>query len=28
MSFAKPDAKIPEDNLTGLIYRLHLEYRE
>lgn len=28
MSFAKPDAKAPEDNLTGLIYRLHLEYRE
>jgi len=28
MSFAKPNAKIPEDNLTGLIYRLHLEYRE
>jgi len=28
MSFAKPDAKSPEENLTGLIYRLHLEYRE
>ena len=28
MSFAKPDAKFPEENLTGLIYRLHLEYRE
>ena len=28
MSFAKPDAKEPEQNLTGLIYRLHLEYRE
>ena len=26
--FAKPDAEAPEDNLTGLIYRLHLEYRE
>ena len=28
MSFSKPDAKNPEDNLNGLIYRLHLEYRE
>ncbi len=26
--FAKPDAETPEDNPTGLIYRLHLEYRE
>lgn len=26
--FAKPDAETPEDNRTGLIYRLHLEYRE
>ena len=25
--FAKPDAEFPEDNRTGLIYRLHLEYR-
>ena len=28
ISFAKPDVKEAEDNLTGLIYRLHLEYRE
>jgi len=28
ISFAKPDVKETEDNLTGLIYRLHLEYRE
>ncbi len=26
--FSKPEAKTPEDNRTGLIYRLHLEYRE
>ena len=26
VSYAKPDAKIPEDNLVGLIYRLHVEY--
>jgi len=26
--FAKPDAETPEDNRTGLIYRLHIEYRE
>ena len=26
--FAKPNAEIPEDNRTGLIYRLHIEYRE
>ncbi len=26
--FAQPDAEQPEDNRTGLIYRLHLEYRE
>jgi hypothetical protein len=26
--FAKPDAESPEDNRTGLIYRLHIEYRE
>ncbi len=25
--FAQPDAQSPEDNRTGLIYRLHLEYR-
>ena len=28
ISFAKPDAEYPEDNRTGLIYRLHIEYRE
>jgi len=28
ISFAKPDAEAPEDNRTGLIYRLHIEYRE
>jgi hypothetical protein len=28
ISFAKPDAETPEDNRTGLIYRLHIEYRE
>ena len=28
LSFAKPEVNDPEDNLTGLIYRLHLEYRE
>jgi hypothetical protein len=28
MSFAKPSSQTPEDNLTGIIYRLHLEYRE
>ncbi len=26
--FAKPDADSPEDNRSGLIYRLHLEYRD
>ncbi len=26
--FAKPSAETPEDNRTGLIYRLHIEYRE
>ena len=26
VSYAKPDAKAPEDNPTGLVYRLHLEY--
>ena len=26
LSYAKPDAKVPEDNLVGLIYRLHVEY--
>ena len=26
ISYAKPDAKAPEDNPTGLIYRLHVEY--
>lgn len=26
VSYAKPDAKAPEDNPTGLIYRLHVEY--
>jgi len=26
--FAKPNADSPEDNRTGLIYRLHLEYRD
>jgi hypothetical protein len=28
LSFAKPDAKEVQESLTGLIYRLHLEYRE
>lgn len=28
VSFAKPNAESPEDNRTGLIYRLHIEYRE
>lgn len=28
ISFAQPDADSPEDNRTGLIYRLHLEYRD
>ncbi|GJL77680.1 MAG: hypothetical protein NPINA01_06690 [Nitrospinaceae bacterium] len=28
ISFAKPDAETPEDNRTGLIYRLHIEYRD
>ena len=27
-SFARPDSESPEDNPTGLIYRLHVEYRE
>ena len=27
-NFAKPTATIPEDNPTGLIYRLHVEYQE
>ena len=27
-NFAKPAATAPEDNLAGLIYRLHVEYRE
>ena len=26
--FAKPNAETPEDNRTGLIYRLHIEYLE
>ena len=26
ISYAKPDAKAPEDNPTGLIYRLYVEY--
>ncbi|MBT6717918.1 MAG: hypothetical protein HOB18_09840 [Nitrospina sp.] len=26
VSYAKPDAKEPEDNPTGLIYRLHIEH--
>ena len=26
VSYAKPDAKAPEDNPTGIIYRLHVEY--
>jgi hypothetical protein len=26
--YAKPNAESPEDNRTGLIYRLHIEYRE
>lgn len=26
VSYAKPDAKDPEDNPTGVIYRLHIEY--
>ena len=28
ISFAKPDAEEVQDSLAGLIYRLHLEYRE
>ncbi|OGW27451.1 MAG: hypothetical protein A3K09_05095 [Nitrospinae bacterium RIFCSPLOWO2_12_FULL_47_7] len=28
ISFAKPQATSPEDNRTGLVYRLDLEYRE
>ena len=28
ISFAKPQAVTPEDNRTGLVYRLDLEYRE
>jgi hypothetical protein len=28
ISFAKPDAESPEDNRTGLIYRLHLEHQD
>ncbi|PIR00691.1 MAG: hypothetical protein COV66_05325 [Nitrospinae bacterium CG11_big_fil_rev_8_21_14_0_20_45_15] len=28
VNFAKPDAKSPEDNTAGLIYRLHIEYRK
>jgi hypothetical protein len=28
ISFANPNAQTPDDNLTGIIYRLHLEYRE
>ena len=27
-NFAKPSATTPEDNPTGLIYRLHVEYRD
>ena len=27
-NFAKPIATVSEDNPTGLIYRLHVEYRE
>ena len=26
VSYANPDSKVPEDNLVGLIYRLHVEY--
>jgi hypothetical protein len=26
VSYAKPDAKAPEDNLTGILYRLQVEY--
>ena len=26
VSYAKPDAKVSEDNPTGIIYRLHIEY--
>jgi hypothetical protein len=26
VSYAKPDAKAPEDNPTGILYRLHVEY--
>ena len=28
ISFANPTAQTPDDSLTGIIYRLHLEYRE
>jgi hypothetical protein len=28
ISFASPDAEEVQDSLAGLIYRLHLEYRE
>ena len=28
ISFARPDAEEVQDSLAGLIYRLHLEYRE
>jgi len=28
ISFAQPDAESAEDNRTGLIYRLHIEYRD
>lgn len=28
INFAKPDATSPEDNPTGLIYRIHIEYSE
>lgn len=28
INYAKPDAKVPEDNPSGLIYRLHLEVPE
>ena len=28
INYAKPDAVSPEDNPAGLIYRLHVEYRD
>ena len=28
ISFARPDTEETQDSLAGLIYRLHLEYRE